>query len=354
MCAKGSRPAFASPILTDPRRDDNVHLDRQGEPSARAGGRRRPLNPLCLGAPLLLPLLGLLAGCLEGNPGGGLGEDREISHSEISPGDAAAPGGSSDTLPVRLRDDAGRELAFTVPPQRILSLVPSATAILLALEGGPSLVGRTEFDRQPELSHLPSVGGGLGASLERVLSVRPDLVIRFHGPSDRETAMRLDELGIPHLAVRPDRVDDVFRIVETLGLVLGASARARALTEALRSELEEVRRAAGEQPRRRVAILLGGNPPLVAGPGTFLHDLVTLAGGENLFADGGELYAPTSVEEILRRTPELLLLSDGSLLPAALAHLPVRRYPSDVEVPGVGVGSSARLFLELLHGDVDP
>jgi len=246
-------------------------------------------------------------------------------------------------------DDAGRVLTFSAPPRRIVSLVPSATEILLALGKSEALVARTDFDRIPALQHLPSVGGGLGASLEAILAAQPDLVVLFHGPSDAATPARLDAFGVPYLAIRPDGIADVFRIIELLGRVTSVPASADSLRQSLESELEEIRTASAGRWHPEVAILLGGNPPLVASQGTFLHELVVLAGGRNALDAQGDLYTPTSVEEILRRTPDLLLLSEGAVLPNALGHLPVRRLPAEVQIPGIALGASARLIFSLLH-----
>jgi iron complex transport system substrate-binding protein len=239
--------------------------------------------------------------------------------------------------------------AFDQAPERILSLVPAVTQILLALDAEPFLVGRTDYDTARAVQGLPSVGGGIGPSLERVLELRPDLVIRFEGPSDLATADRLQAAGIPQLAVRPDGIDDVLDIVEQLGSVLRRETGAQALATRLRAELEAVRRQVAPLPAVRVVYLLGGDPPLVAAGGTFIHELLTIAGAVNLLADVAFLYAPISVEEILRLEPELVLASEGSRIPAGLRGIPLRSVPSWVEIPGPHMGESARLLAGLMH-----
>jgi len=149
-------------------------------------------------------------------------------------------------------------------------------------------------------------------------------------------------------------VDDVFRIITLLGTVTGQSGKAMALERRLRDELGDVTRHVAGLPRPGVAILLGGSPPLVAGSGTFLHELVQVAGGRNIFADLGELYAPVSIEELLRREPEVIVLSEGGTLPSALSAIPVVRVPSEVQIPGVDLGASALLLAHLLHPSIAP
>jgi len=301
----------------------NDPFARLVQPAARAG--------------FALAFLILLSACQDPQTG-------QVQDAEVSP----------EGFPVRITDDSGREVELGTPPERILSLVPSATEILLALGLEGDLVGRTDYDRDPTVAHLPSVGGGLEASTEVIVSLDPDLVIRFDAGSDPRTPARLDALGIRHLAIRPDGVDDVFRIVALLGTTTGRLREAMALERLLRDELDDVASQVAELPRPDVVILLGGSPPLVAGSGTFLHELVQVAGGRNVFADIEELYAPVSIEELLRREPGIIVLSEGGTLPSALSNIPVVRIPSEVQIPGVDLGASALLLAHLLHPSIAP
>jgi len=344
MCAKGFPPVVPSVILTRSTGDDNV------EPGGhRARTAARPTGtfaPLRCGLLLFAFVLGI-TGCGVGDQDSRVGSSRHPAASpsvELLREEASAPGEL-----IHVGDDAGRVLTFSAPPRRIVSLVPSATEILLALGKSEALVARTDFDRIPALQHLPSVGGGLGASLEAILAAQPDLVVLFHGPSDAATPARLDAYGVPYLAIRPDGIADVFRIIELLGRVTSVPASADSLRRSLEGELEEIRIASAGRWHPTVTILLGGNPPLVASQGTFLHELVELAGGRNVLDAQGDLYTPTSVEEILLQAPDLLLLSEGAALPNALGHLPVRRLPAEVQIPGIALGASARLIFSLLH-----
>lgn len=275
--------------------------------------------------------------------------------SEDVPGTLAEASVDADpSFPVSLVDDAGRRVELATPPRRIVSLVPASTRILVALNRGDRIVGRTDYDQEPELEEVPSVGGGLEPSMERVVSLEPDLVVRFRADSDPGTPRSLDAAGIAHLAVRPDRIEDVYRMIDLLGRATGAGAQAEALAEAVTRELEEVRERVAGVTRPRVAYLLGGNPPLAAGRETFLHELVELAGAENVLAGEVELYAPVSVEALFAREIDLLIVTEGSSLPAALRALPVIRVPRAVESPGLEVGESARTLARRLHPDRFP
>ena len=259
------------------------------------------------------------------------------------------PEPSSASYPFRVVDAAGAQHTFYSAPQRIVSLVPSATEALLAMARGGRLVGRTEFDRMPELIALPSVGGGLQPNLEILVSLDLDLVIRFAGDSDLATAERLTELGIPHFAVQPDGIEDVLTIIRDLGRITDASDAAESMLREIQDALDDVARRVDDLPEPRVVYLLGGDPPWVAGPGTYIDELSGIAGGTNVFDDLGTLYAPVSMEALLDRDLDLILLSDGLTPPSPLAHVTSAVLPASVEIPGPGLGEAAREIARLIH-----
>lgn len=155
-------------------------------------------------------------------------------------------------------DAAGDRVALAGPARRVISLVPSATATLHAIGAEGALVGRTEFDTQEWAQHLPSVGGGLEPSLEAIVALEPDLVVRFAGDQDPRTRSRLDELGIPYLTVRPETLNDVFETALMLGKVTGRSEAGDSLARAIRAELDQTAEAVAGWPRLDVAYVLAG------------------------------------------------------------------------------------------------
>ena len=281
----------------------------------------------------------------------------DASPGQRAPAGTDGPETAGASYPVQLVDAVGRLHTFEAAPRRIASLVPSATEALLAMGLADRLVGRTDFDRVPELDGLPSVGGGLQPNLEILVSLDLDLVIRFAGDSDLATAERLTELGIPHFAVQPDGIEDVLTIIRDLGRIAGASDAADTMLREIRDTLDDVVRRVGNLPKPRVAYILGGDPPWVAGPGTYIDELMALAGGKNVFDDLGPLYAPVSMEALLDRDLDLILLSNGLTPPSPLAHVPSAVLPSSVEIPGPGLGQAARDIAVLIHPgafDQDP
>jgi ABC-type Fe3+-hydroxamate transport system substrate-binding protein len=276
------------------------------------------------------------------------------AHSDA--GEPGAGSGSAGTgapaFPVTVGDVAGRVLSFEAPPGRIVSLVPSATRTLEALGARDLLVGRTAYDTSASLSHLPSVGEGLQPSLEALLALLPDLVVRYAGASDRVTPIRLDERGVRHLAVRPDRMEDVRSLIRDLGAVTGRGHQADSLLAHMDAVFREIRKRVAGRPAVRVAYLLGGNPPWVAGPGTFIHELLSAAGGENSFADLEVPYGPVSPEELLVRNIELILAPEGEELSLPPSSPPVVRVSPDMELPGPDLARVAWDLAVILHPQV--
>lgn len=252
---------------------------------------------------------------------------------------------------ISLEDADGRRVSLPGPATRVLSLVPSATLTLGALGAQGLVVARTDHDTASWAQDLPSVGGGLQPNLEAVVAARPDLVIRFAGPQDTRTPAALDQLGIPHLAIRPDRIADVLETIRLLGRATGRDAAADSLARRLRAGLDSVRVSAEGRPPMRVAYVLGGDPPWVAGPGTYIQELLELAGGENAFGDLGSLYASVSVEEFLARRIDLVVTPDAGRLDARVAALSrVVEVGDALELPGPGVVEAARSLAAILRG----
>lgn len=256
---------------------------------------------------------------------------------------------------ISLLDAEGRRVRLAGPAQRVISLVPSATQTLAALGAQDLVVARTDHDTLSWALALPSVGGGIQPSLEAIVAARPDLVVRFAGPQDTRTPAALDQLGIPHVGIRPDRITDALDAIRLLGDATGKTAEADSLTRSIRAQLEAVRTAAAGRPRVRVAYVLGGDPPWVAGPGTYIHELLELAGGENIFADLGALYAAVSVEEFLAREIDLILTPDAGRLDARVAAAArVAQVGDALEFPGPSVAEAARTVAALLRSGGRP
>lgn len=226
---------------------------------------------------------------------------------------APAPDGEDGAVDtVVVMDDRGRELLLHEPPERIVSLIPAVTELLFALDAGDRLVGRTRYGTRPSGARgVPSVGEGVRPSLEAVLARAPDLVVLFHGVGNRRVLDRLEELGVPVLAVRHDGFADLERNVERLGAITGRDEEARVLSHVITCQLESVARTVDARPRLRVYYEVWGDPPVTVGGGSYLDSLIAVAGGRNVFGDLEAASPTVGLEAIVARQPEVVV-RDGS------------------------------------------
>jgi iron complex transport system substrate-binding protein len=154
------------------------------------------------------------------------------------------------------------------------------------------------------------------------------------------------------MAVRLDKVENVRALIADLGKVTGLSTRAEEVAAEVESTLDEIRRQVGNEPRVKVAYVLGGNPLWVAGPGTFIDELLTIVGGENPFSDLGALYGPVSPEEFLVRDIDLLLAPEGGEVVLPSSDIPLRWVSPALELPGPDLAQAALQLAKVLHPEV--
>ena len=162
----------------------------------------------------------------------------------------------------------------------------------------------------------------------------------------------VDPGGIPHLAVRPDHVTDIYRMFELLGYATGRTEAADSVSGVIRSEMAEIEDAYRSAAPLRVAYVLGGTPPWVSGPGTYIDEVLTLLGGHNVFSDLGNLYAAVSPEEFLVRDIDVVVASSvGDFDPALAPEARVVTVGADLEVPGPHIVEATRRLAARLRGD---
>lgn len=210
-----------------------------------------------------------------------------------------------------VRSGASDTAAVGPPAHRVVSLSPSLTELIFTVGGGSRLVGRTRWDTDPpEARAVPSVGDGLEPNLELILARTPDLVVFYDTPANAAAIARLRAAGIATLSLRMDRLEDVPVAARLLGDALGVRPTADSVAEAFETVLQRRRRAVNG-PGPGVLILTWDSPPIVIGGGSFLTELVALAGGHNVFADLTQPSAPVSLEAIAERNPDVVLLAGG-------------------------------------------
>lgn len=271
-------------------------------------------------------------------------------------------------------------LAAAGPPARIVSATPSVTEMLFALGLGDRVVGVTTFCRYPPAAaRIPKIGTYIQPNLEVVLSLRPDLVVIQENPARLKEKM--ESLRLKVLELRYRSVADVCESLGTLGRVAGVEERARALTASIRGELEAIRRRSAARPRRRILFVVGRTANaveglIVVGQGSYLNELMELAGGRNVFRGAPSSYPQVPLEEVLARDPEVIVdmgemartegvaeeqkqrvvrLWERYATLTAVRRKAVHAVASDIfVVPGPRMVEAARAFERMLHPETAP
>ncbi|MBK8249093.1 MAG: ABC transporter substrate-binding protein [Gemmatimonadetes bacterium] len=201
--------------------------------------------------------------------------------------------------------------------RRLVTLGPSFTEISWLLGAGDRLVGRSRWDRSPEaVQAIAEVGDAIRPNLERIVGARPDLVVLYPAGDNAPAIDALTRAGIPVLALRVDRIADYLHALDTLGTLLGARPRADSIRRALESTLDAVRQLPSPGRRPTVFVPVWMEPPMTVGAGSFISELLTLAGADNIYRHRQEPSFTVAFEDVLRRDADVILAS-----PAARARL---------------------------------
>ena len=249
-------------------------------------------------------------------------------------------------------------------PQRIVSLAPSVTETLFALGAGAEVVGVSQYcDYPPAVLGLPRVGSFLTPNIEAIAALRPTLVIGLSTSSDVREIRAINAMGIATLMADDGSVAAIERSMILIGDRLGRGAAARMLVAGLRRHLEAVAGHLKGEPRRVVLMVVGHQPMVAVGRGTFLDELLTIADAANIADASNQAWPRLSVEYIIATRPDVIL--DGQMgsdpstpsrfwsryptIPAVRNHR-VFGYPENPTLhPGPRIGRTLELLARLIH-----
>jgi iron complex transport system substrate-binding protein len=201
--------------------------------------------------------------------------------------------------------------AAQAPPKRIISLVPAVTEILFAVGAGPQVIAVSSFDDDPpEVRKLPRVGALLDPDTERILSMRPDLVLIYGTQAELEKQLAAG--GIRTAPFKHGNLADVTRSIRSIGELTGHAAEAARVAGDIERRLAAVRMRVAGLPRPKTLLVMGREPQSMrhlnaSGGYGFLHDLVELAGGSNVFGDINLAAVKASTEMLIARAPEVVI-----------------------------------------------
>jgi ABC-type Fe3+-hydroxamate transport system substrate-binding protein len=260
-------------------------------------------------------------------------------------------------------DDFGDTISVGAAPQRIVSLNPTTTELLYAIGAGDRLVGRTSYDFLPApVRAVPDLGPGQRPNVEAVLAARPDLVILYASQDNRDAARRLRAARVPTVSYKVDRIADFARVTEALGRIVGDTVAARRTIDSVGRTLALTFAHTAALPHPRVFWFLWESPLMAVGGGSFLNEMLKVAGARNVY-DSLSAPSPTvSFEDLLTRDPDVILASP----PARARMLADPKWrtlravregrvlvfdTTIVNGPSARVGMSAVSLARLLHPD---
>jgi iron complex transport system substrate-binding protein len=258
-------------------------------------------------------------------------------------------------------------------PSRIISLVPAATEMLFAVGAGPDVIGVSSYDAYPpETATLPKLGALLDPDVERILAMKPDLVVVYATQTDLQR--QLQRAGIATFDYKHAGLADVTITIRQLGARTGHRDEAEKVASGIERRLNAIRHAVASLPRPKTLLVFGRERLalrgiLASGGIGFLHDMLTTAGGDNVFADVRQQSVQASTETIIARRPDAIVEVHSAETPMAhgaieneiktwsiLGSVPAVRsrrvyYLIDdrLVIPGPRVAEGTKVLADVLH-----
>jgi iron complex transport system substrate-binding protein len=217
----------------------------------------------------------------------------------------------SGVASVSVVDDAGKQVTLAAPARRIISMAPHVTELLFAAGGGERIVGAINFSDYPEAAKkIPVVGSNAQIDMERVIALKPDLLIVWQSGNTGRQLEQLEKLGIPVFQSEPGRLDQVADSLTRFGTLLGTEKVAAASKAQFRASIADLKRRYGKRAPVRVFYQIWDKPIYTLSSKHIINDAIALCGGENVFA-GLKVVAPSvSTEAVLQANPEAIFGGD--------------------------------------------
>lgn len=212
-----------------------------------------------------------------------------------------------------VRDGAGRMIPVPARPARLVSLAPSVTEILFSLGAGPRVVGVTDFcSYPPEAAGRTRIGGMINPDLERIVHLRPDLVVATTAGNYPDDVERIERLGIPVYTIATPTLESVMTTLASVGAILGEQERAGRLVADLRSRIERVRTGAAGRPRVPALFVIEPDPLIVPGRATFIGEALAVAGADLVTTGQAASWAQYDMEQVIGMRPEAILTPEAN------------------------------------------
>ena len=264
-----------------------------------------------------------------------------------------------------LRDDFGNAIHIPAsPPSRIVSLNPATTETFFALGAGKRLIGRTHFDLWPDSARLvPDLGNGMNPNVEAILGARPDLVVLYASQDNRAAAARLIATGVNTVSLKNDHIADFARSTMLLGAILHDTVRAAIVRDSVERTLRSVAAKTRGVSKPTVFWHIWDAPLITIGSGSFMDELVNIAGATNVYRDIHGPSGEITLEDVAKRNPDFILAgpigahainsdSRWKIVRAAREGKIVVVDTTLVARPAVRLGEAAVSLARLLHPEM--
>jgi iron complex transport system substrate-binding protein len=210
------------------------------------------------------------------------------------------------------KDETGREVNLPDHPHRIICLVPSITDSVFSIGAGADVVAISDYTKYPaEALTRPSVGSIMSPSMETILSLHPDLVLGMPHANQQASLEELKTLGIPVYLVDPHGIDGILHSIVSLGVATDHEKGAQAEVEQLQRRIAAVRSGVAGKTVIKVFAPISYDPPITIGKGAFITEIIAAAGGKSITDDINQEWPHISMEAVVARAPEALLLVRG-------------------------------------------
>lgn len=226
----------------------------------------------------------------------------------------AASGGTARAgAGVEVLDDAGRRIRLASPAQRIVSLSPHLTELLFDAGAGGRVVGAAEFSDHPEAAkRIPRIGDARGLDLERIVALRPDLVLAWRSGNSRRTVDRLRRLGVAVYESEPTRLEDIASTLDRLGALAGSRDQARVQADGYRARLADIVGRHAGMSRLRIFYQVWERPLLTVDRQHIIGDAFAVCGAVGVFARLPAITSSPSREAVLLADPDVIVVADAS------------------------------------------
>jgi len=229
---------------------------------------------------------------------------------------------------VTITDDSGRNLTLPHTPRKIISLAPGATEMLFAAGAGSSVIATVEFSAEPaEARRIPRIGDANAIDIERVVALRPDVIVVWEGGNNLGQVAQLERLGLPLYRHRVERLDDLSTSLRRLGALAGTAPVAESAAQRVESRIRELARTYSGGPELTVLLQVWNRPIYTVGGSHIMTDALRLCGARNVFGDLKQKGPAVDPESVIARDPQVIV----AVAPPGVAREWLdewKRYPS--------------------------